>query len=341
MVIPRKLKRMGLLWGVLFWVVLPLNSMAGTVQVKIATLAPEGSPWLQTFNQVNAELQKKTNNQIQLKIYPGGVMGDEKDMLRKMYIEQIHGAVLTSSTLAMIFPDIRVFQVPFLFQTSDEVDYVLKKMDRFFRKGINEKGFRIMGWSEGGFVHMMSTTPVDTLDKLKKVKVWIWEDAPMAQAIFDEAGVSAIPLSVPDVLVGLQTGLVDVVYAPPSGAIALQWFTKTKFMNDVPLIYLMGGIVIKNSFMKKLSPAQQDLLEESFSRHMDGLQAMVRRQNEDAMKVMVDYGVKILTVPDDEVRQFKDLSAKALQKMSADSFSPQTLSDLKEHLAVYRRSRKP
>jgi TRAP-type C4-dicarboxylate transport system substrate-binding protein len=143
------------------------------------------------------------------------------------------------------------------------------------------------------------------------------------------------------VLVGLQTGLVDVVYAPPSGAIALQWFTKTKFMNDVPLIYLMGGIVIKNSFMKKLSPAQQDLLEESFSRHMDGLQAMVRRQNEDAMKVMVDYGVKILTVPDDEVRQFKDLSAKALQKMSGNSFSPQTLSDLKEHLAVYRRSRKP
>lgn len=341
MAIPQMVKYMGFLWGVLFWVVLPLNSTAGTVQVKIATLAPEGSPWLQTFNLVNAELQKKTNNQIQLKIYPGGVLGDERDMLRKMYIGQIHGAVLTSSTLSIIFPEINVFQAPFLFQTSDEVDYVLKKMDLFFRKGFNEKGYRIMGWSEGGFVRLMSITPVDTLDKIKKVKVWIWEESPMARAIFDEVGVSAIPLSVPDVLVGLQTGLVDVVYAPPSGAIALQWFTKTKFMNDVPLIYLMGGIVIKNSFMEKLSPAQQDLLEESFSRHMDGLQAMVRRQNQDAMQVMADYGVKILTVSDDEVQQFKDLSAKALQKMSGSDFSQQTLNELKEHLAVYRSTKKP
>jgi len=332
---------MGIFWGVLFCMVLPLNSTAGTIQVKIATLAPEGSPWLQTFNLVNADLQKKTNNQVHLKIYPGGVLGDEKDMLRKMYIEQIHGAVLTSSTLSLIFPEIKVFQAPFMFQTSDEVDYVLKKMDLFFRKGFNEKGFRIMGWSEGGFVRLMSVTPVDTLDKIKKVKVWIWEDAPMARAIFDEAGVSAIPLSVPDVLVGLQTGLVDIVYAPPSGAIALQWFTKTKFINDVPLIYLMGGIVIKGSFLKKLSPAQQDLLEESFSRHMDGLQAMVRRQNEDAMKVMADYGVKTLTVLEDEVQKFKDLAATALQKMSGSDFSQQTLNELKEHLAAYRKTRKP
>ncbi|MEW6671290.1 MAG: TRAP transporter substrate-binding protein DctP [Thermodesulfobacteriota bacterium] len=341
MVIPRKLKRIILFWGVFFWMLLPLSVTAGPVQVKIATLAPEGSPWLRTFNRVDAELKKKTNNQVQLKVYPGGVLGDERDMLRKMHIEQIHGAVLTSSTLSIIFPEIKAFQAPFLFQTSDEVDYVLKKMDGFFRNGIDKKGFQIMGWSEGGFVRLMSTIPVDTLEKIKKAKVWIWEDAPMARAIFNEAGVSAIPLSVPDVLVGLQTGMVDVVYAPPSGAIALQWFTKTKFMNDVPLIYLMGGIVIKNSFMKKLSPAQQGLLAESFNSHMDGLQAMVRRQNEDAMKVMADYGVKTLKVPDDEVEQFKDLAAKALQKMMGSSFSPQTLNALKEHLAVYRRTKKP
>ena len=341
MVIPRRLKQMGLFWGVLFWVAMPLNSVAGTVQVKIATLAPDGSPWLQTFSRVNDDLKEKTNNQLQLKIYSGGVLGDERDMLRKMYIEQIHGAVLTSSTLAMIFPEIKVFQTPYLFQTSDEVDYVLKKMDLFFRKGFDDKGYRIMVWSEGGFVRLMSTTPVETLGKIKKAKVWIWEDAPMARAIFDEAGVSAIPLSVPDVLVGLQTGLVDVVYAPPSGAIALQWFTKAKFMNDVPLIYLMGGIVMKNSFIKKLSPAQQELLIDSFSRQTDSLQAMVRKQNQEAIQVMVDYGVKILTVPDSEVQQFKELSVKAMQKLSQSSFSMQILNELKEHLAEYRRIKTP
>jgi len=335
-------KQAALIGGLMMWVLLLFNSpAAATVQVKIAALAPEGSPWIETFNRINTELHKQAGDQIQLKIYSGGVLGDETDMLRKMYIEQIHGAVLTSSTLAKIFPEIKVFQTPFLFRTSDEVDYVLKQMDAFFRKGFNDKGYRVVGWSEGGFVRMMSTKPVDTLDKLKKVKVWTWEDAPMARAIFDEAGVSAIPLSVPDVMVGLQTGLVDVVYAPPSGAIALQWFTKAKFMNDVPLIYLMGAIVIKNSFLKKLSPAQQNLLTASFSRHMDGLQAMVRKQNRDAIKVMEDYGVNILKVPEEEVQQFKELSAKALVKMGASGFSTQTLNELKGHLTSYRRTQKP
>jgi TRAP-type C4-dicarboxylate transport system substrate-binding protein len=267
-------------------------------------------------------------------------MGDEKDMLRKMYIEQIHGAVLTSSTLSKIFPEIRVFQVPFLFQTNDEVDYVLNKMDAFFRRGFHEKGFRVMGWSEGGFVQLMSTTPVETLEKLKKVKVWIWEDAPMAQAIFDEAGISAIPLSVPDVLVGLQTGLVDVVYAPPSGAIALQWFTRTGFMNDVPLIYLMGGIIAKDKVLKALSPANQKILQDSFNRHIGGLQTMVRKQNQEATQVMIDHGVKILKVPDDQVEQFKNLSTRALQKMRGENFSPQTLAELKAHLEQYRHKKK-
>lgn len=326
--------------GILLLMIFPANAVAGAVQIKIATLAPEGSPWIKTFDAVDAELRKKTDNQVQLKIYPGGVMGDERDMLRKMYIGQIHGAVLTSSTLSTIFPEIRVFQVPFLFQANDEVDYVLEKMDTFFRKGFDEKGFRILGWSEGGFVQLMSTTPVETLEKIKKVKVWIWEDAPMARAIFDEAGVSAIPLSVPDVLVGLQTGLVDVVYAPPSGAIALQWFTRTKYMNDVPLIYLMGGIAAKDSVLKKLSAAHQKILKECFDHQIDGLQEMVRKQNMEATQVMIDHGIKILKVPDDQIEQYKSLSTRALQNMRGENFSPQTLTELKSHLETYRQKKK-
>jgi len=335
------LKQAGISLAVLFWLAVPPGGAADTVQIKIAALAPEGSPWMKTFGRIDAELRQKTNGRLQLKVYPGGVLGDELDMLRKMYIGQIHGAVLTSSTLGLIFPEIRAMQAPFLFQTADEADYVMKQMDGFFRKGIEAKGYRVLGWSEGGFVYLMSTTPVETLDKLKKVKVWIWEDAPMARAIFDEAGISAIPLSVPDVLVGLQTGLVDVVYAPPSGAIALQWFTRTRFMNDVPLIYLMGAIVVRNSLMQQLDPAQRKLVEESFAAHMDELKAMVRRQNQEAIRVMTDYGVKILKVPDEEVERFKELSARALQKIGRENFSARTLTEVKKHLAQFRSGRKP
>jgi TRAP-type C4-dicarboxylate transport system substrate-binding protein len=230
----------------------PAVSVATTLQIKIATLAPEGSSWINTFHAIDAEVRAKTDKQIGFKFYPGGVLGDEKDMLRKMHIGQIHAAALTSAGLSAIFSEMDVFQIPFLFESHSEVDYIIEEMDAFFQKGIDENGYILLGWSEGGFVRLMSTTPIATLDDLRRAKVWTWEDSPMTKVIFDQANVSAIPLSVPDVLVGLQTGLVDVVYAPPSGAIVLQWFTKTKYMTDVNLIYLIGGLVMQKNLFHKL-----------------------------------------------------------------------------------------
>lgn len=318
----------------------PPGSAAKKTVIKIATLAPEGSPWMQTFKAVATELKAKTAKQVNLRIYPGGVLGDEKDMLRKMYINQIQGAVLTSAGLSSIFPAIDVFQIPFLFEQHAEVDYVLSRMDGFFRRGFETQGYNLLGWSEGGFVRLLSTIPVDTLEKLKKAKVWTWEDAPMSKAIFDEAGVSAIPLSIPDVLVGLQTGLVEVVYAPPSGAIALQWFTKTKYMTDVPLIYLVGAVVIRQKIFKKISPPNQEILHQAFKRHMLQLKEMVRQQNQEAIRVMSKHGVKILKPPKDQVEAFKRLSEKAIAKMRNVGFSQEVQNTLKTHLHTYRSTPK-
>lgn len=334
------MKKIGLSLGILVYLILPLNSTAKQVRIKIATLAPEGSPWIKAFNALNVELRKKTDDQVRLKIYPGGVLGGEKDMLRKMHIGQIHGAVLTSAALSELFKEIDVFQIPFLFQTPAEVDYVLSRMTIFFRNGFEKKGYRLLAWSEGGFVRLMSTSPVDTLAKLKKLKVWTWEDAPMAKAIFDQAGVSAIPLSVPDVLVGLQTGLVDVVYAPPTGAIALQWFTKTKYLTDVPLIYLMGGIVIKISHLKKITSAYRKVLQNSFRTHANRLKHVIRKQNQDAMRVMADHGVKILRPSNAQIEEFKKLSQKALQNMHDTSFSIEVKDEVDSHLEAFRRTQK-
>ena len=308
--------------------------------IKIATLAPEGSSWAQTFDAVNAEISRKTNNQVRFRIYPGGVLGDETDMIRKMYIGQIQGAVLTTSGLSAIFHEIDVFQIPFLFKNYEEVDYVIDKMDAFFKKGFDAKGYIMLGWSEGGFVRLMSTVPVDTLDKLKKAKVWIWEDSPMAKAVFDEAQVMAIPLSVPDVLVGLQTGLVDVVYAPPSGAIAMQWFTKTKYLTDVPLIYLVGALVIKKNVFQKISAEHQKLLQDSFQQHMDRLKLVIRKENKDALQVMSKHGVTILKPSQNQIKEFKDLSDRAMKRLGKKSFSQKTRKVVEEHLKAYRGEKK-
>ena len=319
-----------------FFIVAAVVAAQKASVIKIGTLAPDGTSWIKTLRQLNADISKKTDNQVRFRIYPGGVLGDEKDMLRKMHIGQIQGAVLTSSGLSAIIPEMDVFQIPFFFQNYAEADYVVDKMDAYFKKGFNDKGYTLLGWSEGGFVRLMSTTPVDTLEKLKKAKVWTWPGSPMAKVIFDEANVSGIPLSVPDVLVGLQTGLVDVVYAPPTGAIAMQWFTKTKYVTDVPLLYLVGGLAVKKSVFSKLSPQHQTVLRESFTQHMDRLKLIIRKENEEALRVMAKHGVKILKPSVDQVNEFKALSNKAMKRMGKKNSFQEIRRVAEEHLNTFR-----
>ena len=336
---PNVIKVIGVGFLIVILLVAPRSAVSKTVTIKIATLAPEGSSWIQTFADLNAAVKKKTNNAVRFKIYPGGVLGDEKDMRRKMHVGQIQGAVLTSAGLSGIFSEMDVFQIPFLFENYDEVDYVVEKMDTFFRNGFADKGYILLGWSEGGFIRLMSTAPMSSLDDLRKAKVWIWEEAPMAKAIFDAAKISAIPLSLPDVLVGLQTGLVNVVYAPPSGAISLQWFTKTKYMTDVPLMYLIVAVVVKKNVFKKLSPAEQQTLLELCPKYMAELKLQIRKENQDAIKVMTKHGVKLVKPSEDQIAEFKKVGAQAIENQTGESFSQKVRDEVIEHLKAFRKSK--
>jgi TRAP-type C4-dicarboxylate transport system substrate-binding protein len=336
---PAALKSFGLTLLIMLFLAVPVSGAQKTTVIKIATLVPDGSSWTKAFNAINSEIQETTNQAVRFKIYAGGVLGDEKDMIRKMHIGQIHGAVLTSAGLSTLVNDMDVFQIPFLFENYEEVDFITDKMEPYFKKEFEKKGYVLAGWLEGGFIHLLSTKPVATVDNLRKVKVWSWADAPMANAIFSEAQISAIPLSVPDVLVGLQTGLVDVVYAPPSGAIALQWFTKTKYINNIPLSYLLGAVVLRNANFKKLSADNRTQILEIFQKHLKELKLIIRKDNEEAIAVMQKQGLELIQTSPDQVTEFKILSDKAMQKLAGKTFSEKLKNEVTSSLEAFRKNR--
>ena len=331
------IKMIGFSMLVALILVLPASAEEKGLVIKLATLAPEGSTWAKAFHALNSEIMKKTENKVQFRIYPGGVLGDEKDVLRKMKIGQIQGAALTSGGLSAIYKEIDVLQIPFLFQNYGEVDYVLAKMDSSFRKGFEENGYILLGWSEAGFIYLMSTVPIASVSDLKKAKVWIWEESPMSKAIFDEAGVSAIPLSIPDVMVGLQTGLINVVYAPPTGAISLQWFTKIKYITDVPLVYLLGGLVLRKDTFNQIPSSLQSILLESFQKHLEPLKTVTRDENRDAVKVMTKQGVKLIMPSKNQIDEFEKLSNKAMGHVTGQAFSKKSMEEVTSLLESYKK----
>jgi TRAP-type C4-dicarboxylate transport system substrate-binding protein len=306
--------------------------------IKLATLAPEGSPWMDTFHKINEEIKRRTDGKVKLKAYPGGVLGEDTNMLRKIRIGQIHAGGFTGIGLGSINRDIFVMEIPFLFQTYGEVDYVLGKMDDKFRKGFEKEGYVLLGWSEIGFVYLLSNVPLTSVEDIKGAKVWLLEGDPIASPVLRKAGIAPIPLGIPDVLMALQTNLIDVVYNSPLGAIQLQWFTKVKYMTDLPLIYSLGGVLVSKRVFGKIPSNLQEIVKKVFQYHSSLLNVRTRKDNDEAIRVMVKEGIKLVTPTDEETKIFKQISREAIDELGNKVFSNDVLSEVRSHIDQYRKA---
>ena len=316
---------------------LPGFSGAQNVVLKIGTLAPEGSAWVKAFREINKDLEQQTNKQVSLRLFPGGILGDEEDMLRKIKVGEIQGALLTGGSLGIIFKEIRILGIPFLFQNYEEVDAVLAGTDAFFQKGLLDNGFKSLGWAEQGFIYLLSKEPIRSAADLKKGKVWVWEDAPVGRAVFRELGVNAVPLPVTDVLMALQTGMVDTVYSSPLAAIAVQWFTKVSFMTNVPLAYATGAVVVKKADFEKIPSTQRPVVEAAFKRQLAPLKEQLRKENGKAIQVLAGKGIKLITPSAPDLKEFQALCFKGVARLGEDQFSKKTLEDVRNSLKTMRK----
>jgi TRAP-type C4-dicarboxylate transport system substrate-binding protein len=336
-------KAASLLGGILIFLFLGYQASVEAREqyiIKLATLAPEGSLWMNTFHKINDEIERKTAGRVKLKAYPGGVLGDDRDMLRKIRIGQIHGGGFTGTGLSLINGDIAVTGIPFLFQNYGEVDYVLARTDEQFRKGFEKKGYVLLGWSEIGFVYLLSNVPITSAEDIRGAKVWLLEGDPIASPVLRKAGVVPIPLGIADVLMALQTNLVDVVYAAPLATIALQWFTKVKYMTDLPLIYSLGGVLVSKRIFGTIPSNLQEIVKKVFQYHSSLLNVRTRRDNDEAIRVMVKQGIKLVTPTDEEAKIFKQISREAIDELGNKVFSKDVLAEVRSHIDQYRKAGK-
>jgi TRAP-type C4-dicarboxylate transport system substrate-binding protein len=310
-----------------------------SITLKVATLAPAGSPWMTAFNKVNRELLSSTGGTVRMKAYPGGVMGDDRTILRKMRIGQIQIAGLTGLGLGEIDGELQAMGAPFLFCDYEEVDYVLPRITDRLEEVLEERGYVLLTWAEIGFVYMMSGRPMASLEALRGAKVWMPEGDRMSQAVFQKAGVSPIPLGISDVLLGLQTGLVDVIYSTPFGALALQWFTKVRYITRVPLSYSMGVVVITRKAFESIPENERETVKEVFRRNVAPVNARTRKDNGESFGVMAQEGIQFVEPSPQELVEFHKIAHEAVEASTGKVFSKAIFTELKQHLADFRRAR--
>jgi TRAP-type transport system periplasmic protein len=314
---------------------LALTAQAETL--KLATLAPEGSVWYGALEAMSQDWQRITNGEIDARIYPGGVAGDDEVMVRKMRIGQLNGAALTGDGMASIAPEMRIFQMPMLIRSDAELDYMKGRLGAELEAIAWAQGFKLLAWSDVGWVYLFSSTPIADPDAARRSRMWIAPgDTSWSQAL-QGAGYRPVALPATEILSGLQSGLIDAFNTPPVVALSSQWFGQAKNMMDLRWSPLVGAIVVTKRFWDHVSPAQQAALQDAARRATTQAQTEVRRFEHDAIVAMQRYGLEVHPVSAENARRFEAEIHAVYPQLVGPSVPAGIYAKAKDYLDEYRR----
>jgi TRAP-type C4-dicarboxylate transport system substrate-binding protein len=305
--------------------------------LKIATLVPEQSIWGKALRELDVECREATDGRVKLKIYPSGVAGDETDILRKIRVGQLHGALLSVAGLGEIVRSVQLFQVPLYLRSEEEAQYVLQKMDGAFRDSLEEEGYVLIHWIHGGWLNFFSTEPVRTVGDLKGLKQFVWAGDGSLAGWYEEAGLRPIPLALTDVLTGFKTGMIECVPTTPQWVLSLQWYRSAGNMLDYKVSPLFGGLVLSKRAWSKLSDADKQTLLTAGERAQTFLMEKVPELEREAVDAMRKRGLVVTEpLPARGAKQWTELSDHFAKRMLEAWVEPTVLRDVERHLQEFR-----
>ena len=304
---------------------------------KIATIAPEGSSWMKDMKSGAKAIEEHTDGRVKFKFYGGGVQGNDKQVQRKMRTGQLQGGAFTSGALNKFQKDADLFSMPMLFDSTDEARFVRNEMDAEVRQRLEDAGFVNFGFAGAGFAYMMSNKPLETLSDMKGQKVWIPEGDPIGFAALRALGVAPVIMPVTDVMTGLQTDLLDSVAVPPVGAVVFQWFTRLKYITELPIAYVYASLLIDRKAFSKVSEADQAIVREV----MEGIYRKFDRygaaDNLEALQALLNNGLEMVSPNAMEVSEWRTIVSDSHRKMANDgTFDIELLDRVQELIADYR-----
>ena len=306
-------------------------------EISVATVAPDGSLWMKEMHKLDEKLREKTDGHVRLKFYPGGVAGDDKTVIEKIKGGQFAAAGLTGVGLGEIVPAFRVMEIPFTFRTYKETDYVMRKLSKWFKKKFEAKGFKVLGWTDQGFVYILSTVKIESVADMKAAKPWVWDVDPLAHAAFASFGINPIPLSIENVATSLDSGMIDTFYISPVAAIALQWYRKAKYLVNFPVVDGTGAIVLSKEYFDKMPENYQVILETLSNKYLRALTIKTRKSNDKAIETLKSKGIVMLEPSGDDVTRFMDVGKKAADSLVGKLYSAKLLGKVRKLLDEFRK----
>ena len=306
--------------------------------IKIATLTPDGTTSMKKMRSAAKEIATRTNNRVKIKFYPGGVMGNENAVLRKIRINQLQGAIVSSGSLSRYNKDTTIYAMPFFFNSQEEVLYIRKKMDKLIIQGLEKKGLVSFGIVETGFTYILSDKPIKEVAYLRKQKLWIPDTASSRNAV-KAFKLTPVPLPFSDVLAGLQTSLVNTVIISPIACIALQWHTQVKYLTEAPILYSWGTLIIRKQHLNKLKTQDKKIVNEILSRTVMEMDLQNQKDNIAALAALKNQGILFIKPNSEQLPVWKKLAQQGNSELVAKNLNSKKMYDLiNKYIATYRKT---
>ena len=318
-------------------IALVLALPAYSLTIKIGSIAPARSPWDKALRELGREWTKISEGKIKLKIYPGGIAGNQEDMIRKMRMGILGGAVLVNRGFTKLYPDVYALNIPFLITSEDELNYVLEKLKPIYEKGIEKKGFKVVIWSMVGWVHFFTKNPVLYPEDMKKHKLSFTTNEPKMEQAWKKSGYHVVPNNLKDLMMALQSGMVNAFYLPPLLAGSGQYFPLAPHMCSQRIAPLVGGIVLTKRTWKKIPEKYKKEMMEASSRTADRLYKKTVELEKEAVKEMIKHGLKIIDLPPDAMEKWRAASDKGMSELIDKAFSQEIYDLLLHHLEEFRK----
>ena len=279
---------------------------AQRANLRLGTILPANSLWDRALKQMASEWQQATDGRVRLQVR--GTTGDESTIIRRMRLNNPQVAALTLPALTEIDEAFNVFGIPFFFADDGEAQHVLDALTPRMRDALAENGLVLIGWGHGGWVHVFSADPVTDIDGLRRAKLFTAAGDDGMVQWYKENGFNPVPLALTDVLMGLNTGLIDAYPSPPYGALVFQWYRQTSNMLDIPLGPVYGATVITQRAWDRIDEADRAAIRESAEKMADFLFTEVVRQDRDAVAEMQKRGLTVHSVSSAEASAFRAAS---------------------------------
>jgi TRAP-type C4-dicarboxylate transport system substrate-binding protein len=293
-----------------------VSVLAQTVDVKMATLAPTGSEWHRILREMGDRWKRESGGRVSLVLYPGGVAGDDANVVQKMRLGTIQGAALTTTGLEEVDRSILALQVPMMFGSWEEIDFVRGAMSAHFEKVYAEKGFRILDWVDAGWVQFFTKTPVRTPEDLKALKLFAWAgDAEVIQ-FWKSAGFHPVPLPSTEIATALQTGLVTALPTTPQIAVLLQFSNHLRNMTEVRWAAFFGAIVVRGETWERVPADARPALLAAARDAGRLLRELTRRSEPRDVAAMEKRGMTVLRLDAAQTRVWRQAAESVYPQLS-------------------------